>query len=65
MINGGGGKVFQQYMANEDVRYAIKEFKPDVVTLKSIPFFLLRGNLEGVLYMLFKITPNKLINKLL
>lgn len=61
----GGWKVFQQYMANEDVRYAIKEFKPDVVTLKSIPFFLLRGNLEGVLYMLFKITPNKLINKLL
>ena len=35
----GGWKVYRHYMANEDVRYAIKKFKPDVVTMKSIPFF--------------------------
>lgn len=52
-------------MRNKDVQCAIKEFKPEVMTLKSIPFFLLKMKFGGVLYMLSKITPNKLINKFL
>lgn len=61
----GGWSVFCHYLSNPEVQCAIKEFHPETATVKAVPFILLKLKLDWMLYGLLKITPQKLIDKLL
>lgn len=61
----GGRKAFHHYITNKDVKAAIKAFQLDKISVKAIPIFLLKMNLEWLLYMIFKLIPINAINRLL
>lgn len=63
--SGGGWRVYRHYLKNEEVQRAIKEFYPEASTVKVVPFILLKMKLDWMLYGIFKITPQKIIDKIL
>lgn len=53
------------YVKNAEVQSAIKSFHLDALTIKAMPFLLLKMKLYRLLYGFFKITPQVLIDRLL
>lgn len=60
----GGWRTYRHYLKNKEVQCAIKEFHPSTSTVKAIPFILLKMKLGWMLYGILKITPQKIIDKL-
>ena len=62
---GGGWRSFRHYLNNDEVQEAIKKFRPSLLTVKAIPFVLLKLKLDWLLYGMLKIVPQKVVEKLM
>lgn len=63
--NRGGWRSFRHYLNNDEVQEAIKKFRPSLLTVKAIPFVLLKLKLDWLLYGMLKIVPQKVVEKLM
>ena len=55
-------KVYFEYISNSDVCQAIKNYSP-CVSVKAIPFYLLKLRMGGLLFWMCKLLPKSVINR--
>lgn len=62
-MRGSNRKCFYHYLSNEDVQKAIKNYHP-IISIKAIPFVMLKLHLEWLLYGICSVIPQSVIGKL-
>lgn len=55
-------KIYMDYVNNSDVSQAIHQYKPSI-RIKSIPFLMLKLNMENILFSICGIIPNAIVKK--